>query len=161
MAEPLLCCAVAHASPRCSLAVSSRCFQCQKPEPNGAGTALTWYAGEPKTPVTAGRPLQPMQPLPEPTSGSRAPRRSSPTQSPLKSQPRGPEMAYSGELPRCAAAGDELRSPAPPISRSSRSWPPDLKPTLRIRSSYPFDLDRPIAIRRPKIEGIGSAWRSF
>ena len=161
MAEPPLCYAVARARPLCSLAVSSRCSQCQKLEPNGSGTELTQYADEPKPPVTAGHPLRPMQPFPEPTSGSRSPRRSSPTQSPLKSQPGGPETAYSGELPRYAAVGDELRSPAPPISRSSRSWPPDLKPTLRIRSSYPFDLDRPIAIRRPKIEGTGLAWQSF
>ena len=71
MAEPPLCCAAARARPQCSLAEPSRCSQCRKPEPNGARTALTRYAGEPKPPVTAGHPLRPMQPFPEPTSGLR------------------------------------------------------------------------------------------
>ena len=139
MAEPPLCCAVPHARPWCSLAVSSRCFQCQKPEPNGAGTALMRYIGEPKPPVTAGRPLWPMQPLPEPTSGSRAPRRSSPTQSPLKSQPGGPSSASSGAAPpwERVSGGQRRRFPATSaLSRPIKNGRARLEPEP-IRSEPP------------------------
>ena len=154
MAEPPLCCAVARARPRCSLAVSSRCFQCQKPEPNGAGTALTRYTGEPKPPVTAGRPLRPMQPLPKPTSGSRAPCRSSPTQSPLKSQLGGPSSVRSGNAPprERVSGGQRRRFPATsalsrPIKNGRarldripiRSEPLDIDPTTHTRR-YRFGL---------------------
>jgi len=48
------------------------------------------------------------------TSGSRAPRRSSPTQSPLKSQPGGPSSASSGAAPprERVSGGQRRRFPA-------------------------------------------------
>jgi len=139
-----------------SILVSGCSCLAQAPRPR---CALT-LAPERPARVHAGE-LCDLQPPPQPrscprassnlsraTSGSRAPRRSSPAQSPLKSQPRGPSSASSGAAPprERVSGGQRRRFPATsalsrPIKNGRarldripiRSEPLDLDPTAHTR----------------------------
>ena len=121
----------------------------ERPAPASSTTA------EPSPSLRA--PLHPSQTRTHPIGGLRMLRATFQAKPSLESSPNGRDRPSPAPRRR----GTSVPATQRRRQRPCPSWPPDPESAARIRTSYPFVLDRAIAIQRPRSVDTGSAWLSF